>query len=267
MNKLLIPYCDFHIYIIEQSDDGELFNIGKLKNIGFEIANKDYKYDNYIFSDIDTIPDYNLIKYYCEKLKYPISLALRGTRYTKNINEKENKQMNKETNKQTNKQKIFLGALLGFNDKQFKKINGYPNNFWGWGGEDEALKSRLVNSGIGTFYYPINGSIIDMEETKEMKTINTVHNKLKNEKKEEVKYEKLNEDLTSWKNNGLSNLNYKVLDTKKINTKTTQIKVDLMKKEDEKDNPHLYEFKNNSNYKKLMNIVRNTVNKIKYEFI
>jgi hypothetical protein len=122
MNKLLIPYCDFHIYIIEQSDDGELFNIGKLKNIGFEIANKDYKYDNYIFSDIDTIPDYNLIKYYCEKLKYPISLALRGTRYTKNINEKENKQMNKETNKQTNKQKIFLGALLGFNDKQFKKI-------------------------------------------------------------------------------------------------------------------------------------------------
>ena len=40
MNQLLNPYCNFHIYIIEQSDDGELFNIGKLKNIGYEIANK-----------------------------------------------------------------------------------------------------------------------------------------------------------------------------------------------------------------------------------
>ena len=76
MNTLLSPYCKFHIYIIEQSEDGEFFNIGKLKNIGFIEAtknNKNDKYDNYIFSDIDTIPDYNLIEYYFNKLKYPIS--------------------------------------------------------------------------------------------------------------------------------------------------------------------------------------------------
>ena len=45
----------------------------------------------------------------------------------------------------------------------------------------------------------------DLEETNEMKTINNVINKLKITKKEEVKYEKLFEDLSSWKNNGLLN--------------------------------------------------------------
>jgi hypothetical protein len=252
MNKLLIPYCTFHIYIIEQSNDGELFNIGKLKNIGFDIAKKENTYDNYIFSDIDIIPDYDLIEYYCKALKYPISLALRGTRYMNN------KQIN---------QKLFMGSALGFTEEQFRTINGYPNNFWGWGGEDEAIKARLVNSGIGTFYYPKKGSIIDLEETKDMKTINIVEDKLKIIKKEEVKYEKLFEDLTSWKNNGLSNLEYKILDTHKVNSNTTQIKVNLMKKENEKKNPQLYNFKHSNNYKKLANSFKNITLKLKYEFL
>jgi hypothetical protein len=244
MNKLLIPYCQFHIYIIEQSDDGELFNIGKLKNIGFNIAKKEYSYDNYIFSDIDIIPDYDLIKYYSKKLKYPISLALRGTRYmNNNLVDK----------------KIFMGSLLGFSSTQFEKINGYPNNFWGWGGEDEAIKGRLVNSGMNTFYYPSKGSIIDLEETKDMKTINNVNNKLKIVKKEEVKYEKLVQDLSTWNENGLNNLEYKILSKNKINNNTTQIKVDLMKKDE------YIQYSNN--YKKLINIFKNTVNKLKYEFI
>ena len=251
MNRLLIPYCSFHIYIIEQSNDGELFNIGKLKNIGFDIAKNEYSYDNYIFSDIDIIPDYDLIEYYYKKIKYPISLALRGTRY-----------MN---NKQVDK-KIFMGSLMGFTAKQFETINGYPNNFWGWGGEDEALKGRIMNSNINIFYYPKKGSIIDLEETKEMKTINNVNDKTKMVQKEEIKYEKLNEDLTSWKHNGLSNLEYTIISTHKINSNTTRIVVDLMKKNDEKKNPQLYTFKSN-NYKKLATIFSNSISNLKYEFI
>ena len=23
------------------------------------------------------------------------------------------------------------------------KINGFPNNFWGWGGEDKAIRNRM----------------------------------------------------------------------------------------------------------------------------
>ncbi len=259
MNKLLERYCKFHIYIIEQTDDGELFNIGKLKNIGFDIATKDKtNYDNYIFSDIDAIPDNDLIEYYIKKLEYPIALALRGTRY---INE------NMINNKNTRySQKIFFGTLMGFNEKLFKKINGYPNNFWGWGGEDEALKQRMVENKMTTFYYPKKGSVIDMEETKEMKTINSAKNKVDLVKKEEIKYEKLHEDNKSWNKNGLNNLTYKIVKTTKINDNTTQIKVDLLKKQDEQNNPNLYYF-NNTNYKLLASKFQNTISKLKFEFI
>lgn len=254
MNRLLEPYCNFHIYIIEQSEDGEFFNIGKLKNIGFVEANKISEYDNYIFSDIDTIPDYDLISYYFKKLKYPISLALRGTRYMNNT---------KVNNK------IFLGALLGFDKKQFLKINGYPNNFWGWGGEDEAIKIRLINSDINTFYYPKKGTIIDMEETKEMKTINTVYNKLNiiNNKKEEIKIEKLYNDISTWKENGLSNLQYNILSSNSLNDNTTIIKVDLIKKNDNAKYPHLYNIQQTDNYKKLQKNITNKLKTLKYEFI
>jgi hypothetical protein len=245
MNKLLKPYCEFHIYIIEQSDDGELFNIGKLKNIGFDIAKKDYSYDNYIFSDIDIIPDYELIKYYSKSLKYPISLALRGTRYMDNRN------IDK---------KIFIGSLLGFSKDQFEKINGYPNNFWGWGGEDDALINRLLNSGYNKIYYPKIGSIIDIEEDKFHKTID-IEKKVKMTNKDMLKYEKLYDDLTSFKKNGLNSLKYKILEKNEINDDTTQITVDLFFKDD------FTIINNNLDWKKISKIVYSKLNEMKTEFI
>jgi hypothetical protein len=241
MNQLLEPYCDFHIYIVEQSVDGEKFNIGKLKNIGFEIANKNNKYDNFIFSDIDTIPNYDLIQYFFQKLDNPISLAIRGTRY-ENVNTKTNK--------------IFVGALLGFNKKIFQKINGYPNNMYGWGGEDDALLTRLTLNHFTKIYYPKIGNIIDFEENNG-KTID-LQNKLKIIDKETIKYEKLYEDLTSWDKNGLNTLHYKVINTEKINDNTTQIKVDLLKKMEEKNFSNLYNIQL-QNYNKMKNTLKNKI--------
>jgi hypothetical protein len=217
MNKLCNPYCNFHIYIIEQSNDGENFNIGKLKNIGFIIANLKDKYDNFIFSDIDTIPDYDLMKYFIKPYKYPVSLASCGTRY-----QNKNKIINKP----------FIGALVSFSKELFKKINGYPNNFWGWGGEDDALLNRLILNKDKYLYYPKKGCIIDNEEVNN--TTISIKNKVQSTKVDKVKYEKLYDDLKSWNKNGINNLNYKILSTNKINENTTQIKVDLLKKVDEK---------------------------------
>lgn len=28
--------------------------------------------------------------------------------------------------------------------QQFKKVNGYSNSYWGWGGEDDDMSNRLV---------------------------------------------------------------------------------------------------------------------------
>lgn len=250
MNNILKPYCNFHIYIIEQSDDNEKFNIGKLKNIGFKIACEENKYDNFIFSDIDTIPNYDLLPYFLKKLDYPISLAIRGTRY---------EYINVNTNK------IFVGALIGFQKKIFEKINGYPNNMYGWGGEDDALLTRLTKNDLNKIYYPNIGNIIDFEESKNMKTYD-LKNKLKITNKEMIRYEKLYEDLSSWNKNGVNSLNYNELKRKKINDNTTQIKVDLLKKMDEKKYPHLYDIRMD-NYQRLKGIIKNERKKLSILYI
>ncbi len=37
-------------------------------------------------------------------------------------------------------------------------MNGYPNNFWGWGGEDDELLKRLKEVGLSSIAPPV-GSI------------------------------------------------------------------------------------------------------------
>jgi len=252
MNKILKAYFNFHIYIIEQSDDGEMFNIGKLKNIGFEIASlSGISYDNYIFSDIDTIPDYDLTPYFYKNIDGVLGLAYRGTRYQ---------------NKNESIGKVFLGALINFDEKVFKKINGYPNNFWGWGGEDDALINRLYNSGYDKVYYPKIGSIIDIEEDKYYKTIK-IENKINITNKDLNKYEKLHEDLSSFQKNGLNNLNYKILNKKNITDNVTQITVDLLKKEDMEKYMDLYKFNKNSDWKQMRKNVYSKIKEMKTEFV
>jgi hypothetical protein len=256
LNVLLKNYGDYHIYIIEQSDDKNLFNIGKLKNIGFDIASNENKNVNtFIFSDIDNIPDYELIKYYFRNEEYPISLGLKGSRY-QNRNEKI--------------RKPFIGGLVNFNKTLFKKINGYPNNFWGWGGEDDILLNRLIENNYLKLYYPKNGAIIDIEESNnKIISLNNKLRKLQNENlKEKMRVEKMIADLYYMKENGINNLNYKILKRTEINKNTTQIKVDLMKSYDEKKFPYLYNLKvmNNNTYNNIKKHVKE-FDKIKLEML
>jgi hypothetical protein len=224
MNQRMAPY-KYHIFIIEQSDDGNPFNIGKLKNIGFDIVTKyekenEAKFTNFIFTDIDMLPDADLLPYYVQPIEHPISLAVRGTRY-----------------EQKDKSVIFLGGVMGFNREDFMRINGYPNNFWGWGGEDDALKYLLVASNTLTLQVPKVGAVIDLEGKM------TIPEKMQNTVKDNAKWEKLFLDTTYWQTNGLNHLDYELLDTTKENETTTQYKVDLQKSHDESEYPQLFRTK------------------------
>lgn len=243
INQILKFQCDYHIYIIEQSKDNKPFNIGKLKNIGFHIASNIDTYDNYIFTDIDILPDPQLLKYFFLKNNYPISLAVRGTRY-----------YNDDLKiKSIYGNYIFMGALLMFNKELFEKINGYPNNFWGWGGEDSALLVRMYLCGIRKIYYPLKGKVIDTElidnKQIDIKTKKYIENENKN--KEQNMYEKSIYDVSIWKKNGLSNLNYKIIEKIKITKNTTNIKVDLLYEEDVNNNPNFFNITYNDLKKKI----------------
>ena len=62
------------------------------------------------------------------------------------------------------KYKRFLGAALSIHPTLFEAANGYPNSFWGWGGEDDALVDRLGRlSAAVTYTVPPVGRLIDRE--------------------------------------------------------------------------------------------------------
>jgi hypothetical protein len=114
---------DYHIYIVEQSDDGRKFNRGKLLNVGFDMARKtNVHHDVFIFHDVDLLPQEDLEGAYSHFPKTPYHIARVWDRYANNPK--------------------YFGGVVSFSPSDYKRINGYPNTFWGWGGEDDELQKR-----------------------------------------------------------------------------------------------------------------------------
>jgi hypothetical protein len=249
MQILLNNRTDYHIYVIEQETDRPdydslpdefkqvdsrmaKFNLGRLKNIGFQISNREHKDDEnayYILSDVDLIPSMELLPKYLQYPKEPIHLANMGTRY--NLD---------------GKNKSFLGGVLSINKDNFHKSNGYPNNFWGWGGEDDVLSYRLYKRGIGI--EKPNESVIDLEEMSRQDKLQKLWDDnmlMKKElKKQKVRYEK---DNVKKRNNGINDIKrlYKITD-RTDNDKISHIKVFLNIEESTNDDTPVKSVKSNT---------------------
>jgi len=116
----------FEILIIEQGDKKE-FNRAKLLNIGYaEFPNFDY----YAFHDVDMLPidsDYSFVE-------GPTHLASRAEQFEYKL-----------------PYDGYFGGVTLFDKKSFVKINGYSNEYWGWGAEDDDVLLRCSIMGIPTF--------------------------------------------------------------------------------------------------------------------
>jgi hypothetical protein len=120
--KRLAPLLKKHIInikivIIEQSHDNKKFNRGKVLNVGFKEYYKDFDY--FFTHDVDTLPYENTIINLYNNRDYDIFRIHSGHH-------------------------VSLGGIVKFKCDIFKKINGFPNNIWGWGLEDEALFTRAM---------------------------------------------------------------------------------------------------------------------------
>ena len=114
----------FSISIVEQNND-KSFNRGKLLNIGFDISKNESDY--FCFHDVDLIPDEVDYSY----TEYPIHLATN---------------LSKDDYKEG--WEYYFGGVTLFNKEDFININGYSNEYWGWGFEDDDLLRRCVNFGL-----------------------------------------------------------------------------------------------------------------------
>ena len=197
-----------HVYIIEQSDDGRKFNRGKLLNIGFDVAKKaGRKHDVFIFHDVDLLPKDDLADAYANFPKTPYHIARVWDRYSNNPK--------------------YFGGVVSFSSSDFKRLNGYPNTFWGWGGEDDELQLRCQNIGLSWDWPRNGGTLIDLEEMDLQQKLGFLREH--KEWKCMVKWEALDEHKTTWKKNGLADLNYKVLETASLDKskKATKVTVDV----------------------------------------
>lgn len=187
---------DGKVVIIEQQrDDGRKFNRGKLLNIGFQISLEQFgrNLTHVIFHDVDLIPDSTLGAMYSmiPDEGTVFHLAGRWGRY-----------MSARDRDQTH---IYVGGALSVTPKVFTSVNGFPNNYWGWGGEDDELSLRFREEEIQVVR-PRSGCMLDLENM-------NLHQKMGvlrrfKEWKCMVKDELLGQHSETWTTNGLNTLSF-----------------------------------------------------------
>lgn len=94
---------DYHIYIVEQTNDKRKFNRGKLLNIGFDYAKRARPHDVFIFHDVDLLPGDDLASWYSRFPKRPIHIARCWDRYSNN--------------------KKYFGGIVSFSASDMRRIN------------------------------------------------------------------------------------------------------------------------------------------------
>jgi hypothetical protein len=176
---------NYRLYIIEQSDKKE-FNRGKLLNIGFLEASKDNFAQHYYISDIDIYPrTHDTFNLECVD-GFTHLYGLENT----------------------------LGGVFTVDKDSFKLVNGFSNEFYGWGLDDDLLLYRINTVGAKInkedYIQRYSDLVIDTPSPIDyLKKKKDTYSKNKDLFEEYIKSYKLN------KNNiykdGLQNCDYKII--------------------------------------------------------
>jgi len=125
---------DYRVLVVEQ-EPGLPFNAGLLRNAGFVIGAADSEYT--CFNDVDYLPiwaDYS----WCDR---PTPMLWHGGE-TRPVAPGASDVVLKHDMER------FFGGVLLVPNATFEKVNGYSNEYWGWGYEDHDVRERFVRNGI-----------------------------------------------------------------------------------------------------------------------
>ncbi|XP_043941291.1 beta-1,4-galactosyltransferase 2 [Protopterus annectens] len=174
---------DYGIYIINQHGD-DTFNRAKLLNIGYKEVLKDADYDCFIFSDVDLIPmdDRNLYHCYDQPRHFAIAMDKFGFRLP---------------------YAGYFGGVSGLNKTQFLKINGFPNEYWGWGGEDDDIYNRIT----------LNGMKVSRPDVKIGRYRMIKHDRDKHNEPNPQRFTKIQNTKITMHRDGMNSLQYHLIET------------------------------------------------------
>ncbi|XP_038670295.1 beta-1,4-galactosyltransferase 3 [Scyliorhinus canicula] len=187
---------NYGIYVIHQAGN-YTFNRAKLLNVGFKEAMKEADWICLFCHDVDLIPEDDRNMYTCEKNPKHSSIAMDKFGYKLPY-------------------RTYFGGVSALTPDQYMKINGFPNNYWGWGGEDDDIASRIY----------LNGMMIVRPDVLlgRYKMIKHAHDKGNEENPK--RFNLLAKTRRSWKDDGMNSLEY-VLLSKEHLPLYTNITVDI----------------------------------------
>jgi hypothetical protein len=188
--KRKINVSNYDILIVEQ-DNQKPFNRAKLLNIGFDLKKDESDY--FCFHDVDMMPEETDYSY--------VEQPTHGLHAIKHLGYKLSTHS-------------YYGGVNYFNKEDFIKINGYSNEFWGWGGEDNDLLNRVKSKG-----YTLHRKLGKYD--------NLLHERAP---KNTPEYKKNVERITktyNYDSEGLNTLEYTLNETIELGDKVKKVKVDL----------------------------------------
>lgn len=182
-----LPRGAARVFVAVQPEDGRKFNRGLLLNVGARAA-MHAGFKTLVLHDVDLLPSDDLKPWYVrtEEPATALHIGARWDRYT---------------------YPGYLGGVLKVGAHDFVAANGFPNTFWGWGGEDDAFASRLKAAGVRVAK-PTEGSLTDLEANAAPSA--RASTRIKDGGREEwrnmTRREDLARDRGEWRKDGLSSL-------------------------------------------------------------
>lgn len=192
---------NFEILIIEQFNQ-KPFNKGFLNNVGYTLKSEKSTY--VCFHDVDLIPEYADYSYpimpshissHCSQFKYV------------NIQDK------------------IMGGVILFNNEHYEKVNGFSNEYEGWGKEDDDLYHRCILEKLKPYKHPF-GRFYSMPHKHRL--IGKISEKELHEKNGKRYSDYYNGKLQSdyHKKDGLNAVRFKIIDQKMLAPNIKIFKID-----------------------------------------
>lgn len=198
---LIEKYMPSTKILVFEQDIGKQFNRGKIFNVAFKEYKNKTKF--FITHDIDTIPSESIVKDIYTKDDIDIFRIISPHHES-------------------------FGGILKIKHDTIYNINGFPNNIWGWGIEDRALYYRVYikklkytnNYNIKPFrLLPHKSNVIAYKDEKL-----EISNKWRREYIDMLTLDEQEKMIT---NSGINNVDYKIIETKKLHNIVELIKIQI----------------------------------------